>query len=56
MKKWKKVILAVGVVVVFGTAGCTAQMERSKKSFLAVIFGGGLDRTVTVYELQRKCN
>lgn len=49
MKKWKKVILAVGVVVVLGTAGCTAQMERSKKSFSSN-FGGGLDRTVTVYD------
>ena len=49
MKTRKKIIFAIGVIALLGTTGCTAQMERSKKSFSSN-FGGGLDRTVTVYD------
>ena len=49
MRKWKKIIAVVGIIAAFGTTGCTASWERSVKSFSSN-YGGGLNRTVTVYD------
>jgi len=49
MNKWKKITFVIGAIALLGTTGCTAQMERSRKSFSSN-FGGGLDRTITVYD------
>ena len=49
MRKWKKIITVVGIIAAFGATGCTASWERSVKSFSSN-YGGGLNRTVTVYD------
>lgn len=51
MNKKKRILAVLLVVVALSATGCTAGLNRSMKN-ISSNFTGGLNRTVTVYDMQ----